>query len=298
MAYLKGELKGKTGEVSNDGQRAVRRFVVVSTDRTEGFIDIVAVVLAVAAHGSAHPNASGIFASKYSATQDDSAWFKWTVVVDYEPPEFSQDDPATNPDDNPLLRQPAISYDTESIFIASRGEVNSSGEIIKGMVNSAGEAYDPVPTEDEVDLLLINITRWRTPFFSLSAYFDLQNGVNQNAFTFGDLSIPARHCKVRLRMSETRIHTSPNSSQVEYRQEDLLLVVHPLSWDLTALDFGTFYKDGGATKRFIEDGSDAKEFGLLDGNGGKKADNATEVYNFWKSRKQIPFTFLNLPAGP
>lgn len=311
MARFHCETPGRNSQLTASSITSSRTFYVIAESRAESDFDIFGATGMPVRYGDRHPRNVGVFALEWSATQDPRHWYKWTVEVGYTRPEENQDS-ENNPDDNPLLRMPDISYDTESVTIAATGERDADGNVTKGIVTSAGEPYDPHP-EEEVEILLINITRWELPFFSVVDFLRLQNGVNDAAFTWGDATFEEGQAKVRIRIGATQQHTlkspaDPNDPNdrpgqiVRYRQHDILIAVSPLGWDLRLLDFGTYYNDDGAIKRFIEDGSDAKEMGLLDGAGGKLADGdpigSNAVFNFWKNRTRVPFDFLALPAGP
>lgn len=289
-----GEVPGQTSTIDDGKWNNTRSFYVRSRNRDDRDVDIYTAIGFPVAYGDLHPRSPGLYARKFSAKQDSKNWNKWTVTVDYRRADISNTDNGVL-DDNPILRRPDISYDTETIQVAARGEVDEDGKTIKPMTTSAGEPYDPHP-EDQLEIMLINITYWGEPFFSLRQFYATQNSVNSNAFTFGDLAIQAREAKVRIRISKEQRHNSPDGTLVLYRQFDLLLAVNPLKWDLELLDFGTFYRDAGKVKRFIDD--TGEELGLLDGNGGKLADGADEIYNFWESKKTTDFSFLALPAGP
>jgi len=295
-------------QLTSDDITSRRTFIVIAESRTESDFDILNSTGFPVRYGDLHPRNAGVFALDFSVSQDSKHWNKWTVEVGYKRPEESQD-AENNPDDNPLLRQPDISYDTESVTVAAVGERDSNGNVTKGIVTSAGEPYDPHP-EEEIEILLINITSWELPWFSVRDFLALQNGVNDAAFTFGDATFGEGQAKVRIRFGKTEQYTlkdpdNPNSAPgtvVRYRQRDILLAVNPLGWDLSLLDFGTYYRAEGSIRRFIEDEQDAQEMGLLDGQGGRLADGnpigSNAVFNFWKNRKRVPFGFLNLPAGP
>lgn len=292
-------------QLTSDDITSRRTFIVIAESRAESDFDILNATGFPVRYGDLHPRNAGVFALDFSVSQDSKHWNKWTVEVGYKRPEESQD-AENNPDDNPLLRQPDISYDTESVTVAALGERDENGQMIKGIVTSAGEPYDPHP-EEEIEILLINITSWVLPWFSVRDFFALQNGVNDAAFTFGDATFDEGQAKVRIRFGKTEQYTlkDPDNAPgtvVRYRQRDILLAVNPLGWDLSLLDFGTYYRADGAIRRFIEDEEDAQEMGLLDGQGGRLDDGnpigSNAVFNFWQNRNRVPFGFLNLPAGP
>lgn len=294
MARYVGEKPGRSSSIDDGNVTVSRSFYVRAESENEDSPDILAVPGLPVAYGNVHPRFPGLYARKFTAKQDSKHWNKWLVTVDYRRSDTADTSSGTL-DDNPILREPDISYDTETIQVAARGEVNDEGETVKAMANSAGEPYDPHP-EDQMEIMLINITRWGDPFFSLREFYATQNSVNSNAFTFGDLQIPARSCKTRIRISKTNRHSSPDGAISLYRQFDILLAVNPLGWDLELLDFGTFYREDSKIIRFIDD--TGEELGKLDGQGGKLAEGQEEAYNFWASKKETDFSFLALPAGP
>lgn len=292
MATLIARLKGRTYDVTPDSRTAVRAFVVRSASITEAEPLIISAV--GIAYGTPHPNNANIFAREFSAQQDEKVWWKWVVTITYNRPDLEEDS-GGDINENPLDREPDISYNTESITVAARGEVDSSGTITKALVNSAKEPYDP-PPEEELEILVINIVRWEAPNFSLDQYYDYQNAVNDNSFTFGDKTIDQGEAKIRIRIGPTETYTDPDDNLIQYRQYEYTLAVSPIGWDIEILDWGTFYLSGGNAISFRD--TDNQEFGLLDGSGGKLGSGASPVYNKWENKRRVSFAALNLPAGP
>ena len=287
MAVLLGEDRAR--KYATESRE--RAFLVKAANQSEYAEDVAAVV--PVDYGDAHPRNAGFYAKEINAEQDPGCWWKWIVTVIYARKE-GQEDPATNPEDNPLFRDPEITVDTETITIAARGEVDAGGVLTKAIATSAGEPYDPAP-EEEIEILLINITRWELPNFSMAQYFDYQNTVNDASFIFGDYTIEEGHCKIRTRIGKRETHVANDGTETEFRVYEYSLAVSPLSWDIELLDFGTYYKDGSEVKKFLDEG---KEFGLLDGAGGKLADGADPEYNKWQNKRRVDFGPLALPSGP
>ena len=296
MAYLLGEIPGRTFGGTIDSRTAQRKFKVRAQLQSEDGPDIYGAA-GVPAYGDAHPKNPFMFATGFDAVQDSKTWWLWIVTVKYETP--GREDAENNVEDNPLLRLPQINYDTETIMVAALGEVDATtGDVTKAVVTSAGEPYDP-PPEEELDILMISITRWETPVFSLSQYRQFQNAVNDAAFTFGDLTIAIGEAKLRIRIGPTENKIMPDESRLYYRQVDYVIAVNDLGWDLSALDWGTYYIDGSGNKvNFKDDPAEGTEFGLLDGSGGKLSTGAAEFFNTWKNKKRANFAVLALPSGP
>ena len=299
MAYLKNEMMGRNGGLSKDGSNAKRKFLVIAQSKTEYGPDMVAVA-GMPDYNDFHPRFAGLYAKEYSWTQDSKVWWKWIVTVTYKQLEpGDKEDPTENPFDNPLDRDPEIGVDTQTIMVAAKGEVDATtGAPTEGITTSAGEPYDPTP-EEELEILVVSITRWDLPGFSIQTYKDYQNSVNDASFTFGDLTIEEGQAKVRIRINPKEFWVSPDDgSTIPFRQFDITLAISELTWDLELLDWGTYYIDsGGKIKRFLDD-TEPREFGLLDGFGGKLGTGAAEVFNTFKNKKRVDFAPLALPSGP
>lgn len=294
MAYLKGETSGRGYTSNPKSGTSNRTFIVISTAKTEDGGDIQSVA-GIPIYGDQHPRHAFHFADSFTVKQDSKAWWKWTVAVSYKLPDIKSEDP-NQTYVNPLNDPPDVTTTTETITIAARGEYDSGGTLTKAIANSAGEPYDPHP-EEELDLLVINIARNELPNYSVSLFYDLQNSVNSGSLSFGDATIEAGHARIRLAIGSKQVFVPPgeNPTPIYYRRYVYTIVANPLGWDLELLDWGTFYNESSEVKKFIDE---QKEFGLLDGSGGKLGDNAAPVYNTWKNKKRANFGQLNLPSGP
>lgn len=285
MATLIGEDRARKFSVDN----RQRSFIVRAANRDEYAEEIIAAC--GVDWGDFHPNNAGYYAKDPTVEQDSGCWWKWTVNWDYARI-TADEDPENNPEDNPLLREPQMTYDTQTISIASPGGYDDDGELIP-YVSSAGEPYDPPPEED-LEILIISITRWESPGFSLSEYFNYQNSANSDAVTIGDLGIQPGFIKLRLRIGKREKHVANDGTVTPYRQFQYVLAVSPLTWDIILLDQGSYYRDdAGDPVKFT---SQNKEFGLLDGSGGQLADDADPVFKNFKNKKRVPFAPLNLPS--
>jgi len=294
---LIGEIVGRSGGISADSADRTRKFRVQSDNKAD-YESTILSTIGLPQYNNLHPDDPTLRVRKLVAEQRTDIWEIWIVTVTYEEPET--DDPENNEFDNPLERLPDISIDTQSILIAARGEVNSSGTITKAINNTANEPFDPHP-EEEVEILAINITRWAIANFSMLTYYKYQNAVNESTWTFGDLSVPEGDAKIRLRIGKREFWRHPVTGvSYSYRQYDFEVLVSPIGWDIELLDWGSAYLDGGVLKKFVNypaDG-DGNEFGKLDGAGGKLADGAAPVFLTFKNKKRVDFGALNLPTGP
>ena len=296
-ATLFGEVPERELTSTADSKERKRVFLVRTSAKTEYGEDVM-LAPGVPQYGDIHPRNAAMVARRFKPKQDRRAWWKWTLEVGYVVPD-QQEDPEDNPDDNPLLRDAEITYSTESITIASRGEVDASGNITKAIVNSAGEPYDPTP-EEEIQVLLVTYRRWEVPNFSVSLFYSFQNAVNDGNFAIGDLTIGEGFAKVIMLVGKTERHLDPDDVETKYREFEYRIMVNPLGWDLEVLDWGTFYFESNEKKLFVDEQN--QEFGLLDGSGGRLTGDppapGTEVYNKWKNKERKDFSLLNLPAGP
>lgn len=295
---LKGELTERRGGLSGGKGSRSRRFIVVSDNKSD-FESTVFATTGLPKYNNLHPDDPTLRARGFNAEQDREAWWKWIVTVDYEEPSPSSD-PDANQFDNPLDKPPEIETYTDSIMVTARGEVDASGNLIKAIKNSADEPYDPAP-EEELDVMVIQISRFAIADFSVSLYQQYNNAVNDAAWTFGDKTFAEGQVKIKIRIGPALFWRHPETgASFRYREYVFELFCIPHTWDIELLDWGTSYLDGATRKRFIDEPQPGtgNEFGLLDGSGGKLGPTDEPVWLKWKNKKRVAFGPLNLPSGP
>ena len=294
MAQLIGEKKGRQ---YNDQNRTMT-FIVRAEQRSEDAEDILAAVPVVP--GMWHPKSFGYYADTPDVTQDSVAWWKWIVVWNFKRV-VGNEDPETNPDSNPLLFEPEISIDFQTIEVDAKGELLDDGTY-RPIANSAGEPYDPHPRE-ELEIMMISIARNEAPAFSLKKLRQFQNGVNATDWDFGDETIESGKAKIRIRVSPKRSKVLELDQQViQYRRYEYMIAVNPLGWDIELLDWGPSYisgiDEGGNPVSKLFSKTDDKEMGLLDGSGGKLPSDGVAQFLTWQNKERVAFGDLNLPQGP
>ena len=299
MATLIGEMLGESFSVDPAGGDSVRRFIVRAASQVESKILIIAA--AGISSNAPHPSNPSIYADKFGAEQDDKAWWKWIVTIDYKSP----DDPTNiGGEDNPLLQAPEIDYNTEEYFYTAIGVVDTDTNILNGEIaNSAGESYDPQPPE-EIPILVINIQRNEPHDISVTKFYEFSGSVNSDTFFIGDLTIAPGFAKVRISASPTIKYVEATTQDVTlYRTVQYSIKLHPISWDIQLLDEGKYYiDDDGMRVAFYTDPVDGTpaepRLGHLDGAGGELIDGEPVVFNKFENKRRRPFALLSLPSGP
>ena len=286
---LLGEKSGRNYGAAVDGDTASRIFLVRSNNRNDHGTEIL-FTPGIPLPYDYHPTNPTLRALQLDADQDSGVWWKWTVTVEYTKPEDDEDE-------NPLNRDPEITFATESFMVAVVAEANqSTGNPEGAIANSAGEPLDP-PPETEEDILIVNITRNETNEpFSVVQFYNFTNSLNSDSFTFGDATFQPGQVKLRITIGKREEYVDQNQDITYYRSVSYMIAANPRGWDLDYLDQGSYYKDGDTEKPFEVEGE--RTVGLLDGSGGKLADGAMAIFLNKKIKKRVAFSTLNLPAGP
>ncbi|MFO1043642.1 MAG: hypothetical protein U0941_17810 [Planctomycetaceae bacterium] len=178
----------------------------------------------------------------------------WIVSVEWTTPDNNSGD-----EDNadPTLDLAEVSIDYEEREEVIRGSLNSTRAYTGGIKNSAGEIFNPPPTE-MVPTLVLNIKQNFAPSYTVLTYaLSYMDTINDATF----LGFPAHSVKM--------CSVSPKSTvrgDVQYLEITFTLKVKP-SWDKELLDIGSYFINGDGEKEEFKTKDGHPRQGLLDGSG-------------------------------
>jgi hypothetical protein len=231
----------------------------------------------------------------------------WEVEIHYSRPNKDKENKDENEKDNstnPEDWTPKISVSWEQFQVVCTGAfVNPDAagnaafiQFDKGVLNSAGEAFDPPVMKDKCrPIVTIEDT---VKQFDLTQAKKFGDAVNIQPFWGGaakqwkcaGISTPGLASRV---IQEVRIPYYPRVTELHFNAE---------TWDLQVLDIGTFYWSGGAIGAGVKTAfktADGQPFlGKLDGAGGALADAAADKFLTFSVQPTLNFDDLKLPANP
>lgn len=252
-------------------------------------------------------------------TQRDGAPKLWDLVVEYDSDYELRDNPFSEPPEiradsetyeEGLPGKPVVSYDPTSsspedddgtadgAFVLA--ESNAGNRAYgKGIVNSAGEPFDPPKTITKSRPLII-FTR-NEPNFQVAYKVLYENTVNQKNWS----GLQAR--QAWLRSIRAVSHYQPSNSttnpNIYYYRVEYTFALKAETWDLQLLDIGSYYlkyAGGSATRHaFRKEGTGEPRLGLLDNSnaaepGKKLADNQDAQFRRWRVFREQDYTNLGI----
>lgn len=203
---------------------------------------------------------SAVVVSK-RATQRESP-YEWEVEVVYS----TDTDREPPPSDSPLDEPPRVSISSQSRRVLVPGYFNNPSERLTrtyelGIVNTAGEYYDPQPEIDIAEPVLVVERNYAT--VDIPLLLSISNCVNASEF----YGVEAR----KLRMGAPRITSAFDRSIGTYWNVVFEMAYKWDTWDVQLLSQGTYslYALGGGEyepRQFL-DKQGHPRIGLLDENG-------------------------------
>lgn len=237
----------------------------------------------------------------------------WNVEVEW-------DTNYTERNDNPLLEKPEIEWDeipVEEPLVGTVGdkevlstnptETGPDGETVQmvdknffwgaGILNSAGDPYDPPPTRPGY-YPVVRVTRNEPEFF---APFALQygNSVNRNPWS----GLAPRQAWLRPIKATSQVHVSDrfDTPDVLYWKVRYEFILKAETWDLALLNIGRHYLDQpntvpGQRKRRFSDLSGHTDMDLLKADGTKYADGEQKLPTFmvYRVMREVNYDGLNI----
>lgn len=224
------------------------------------------------------------YATSFSAEPaSENDPYEWRVRIEYT----YRDGVAS---DNPSSEYPGISWgrmQLERII-----EKDKDGNPLR---NSAGDRYDPVPSQTENYLTLRiqrNLLTTNADRFDPWIAHDIQDSVNSANITVAGFTIEARDGL----MIEFDAEWHRRESWSYYTVTNLIAIKYD-TWDRELLDAGFRYLVGGVLKDIKIDGQVVTTPKLLDGSGGVLADGGTPVFRTVKTYKEKDWSVLALPSA-
>lgn len=235
---------------------------------------------------------------------------QWEVSLTYDSDPGDPTDP-TSPD-NPQYPDnqeddPDKWYENVAVTFSAVDEVISNGQTrnaydpyIAGadptnrtITNSAGEPYDPPPTQ-MVYYPVLTFTIYRKVFDKALA-LKYVGAKNADIFWGGT----PRQWRIVKYDTGGIEYKKVGNSDVWYYKIDIECEFKEDTWDLKLLDYGSYWVSGTAPNLIrhsflTKDGQPYT--GLLNENGGKLADNEEVHYRTYSLGSVLPFAVLNLPA--
>lgn len=230
----------------------------------------------------------GAFANKLTARQAAGSPTEWEVDVEYTSELDKQ--PDEEEEENPLLRpsELSISFVTERVIIPGRfndpAVPNIGGQLELGIVNSAGELFDPQP-EMEVSRPVLTITKNLPVPLDLKFHMELADAVNRDAFLGAEprqLRMLAPQCQ---RQYENGVLFWRVTYQMAFKFE---------KWDIQLLNHGNYYLTGGVVTDFDETSKGYRRKGLLAADGDVLAANANPTFTTLRVYREMDFSAIGI----
>lgn len=289
-------------ELQNNRRQYFRTFRVIVDSRYDGPQTVMTAALLPAPYaeystsgGEFDPGARVV---RREPTQDTKSPFLWTVSVEYDT-EYDRKD------GNPFLRDPDIDYGFEFYReplpgIASQFQNQGSEDVEDawgtGIINSAGDTYDPPPERDAARPVL-TFARNEPTFNSLLAVKFICS-VNNN--TWNGLRPRQAMCRGIAAKFQREKSSTFGVPDILYWHVTYTFVLKKETWDLQLLNYGKHYVTGAIPNRirhpFTGVGGEPV-LGLLDATGGKLTDGADPTYSRFKVYREESFGLLNINLG-
>ena len=250
--------------------------------RTDNKFDDQVTVLQAAALpflGQPYPNDPSSYCNSLRARNEGASPFFWTVTATYSNEREASDSPLDDPVE--------FSWATEQFQ-----EVAASDNQGQGIVNSAGDPFDP-PTMRDVSRRTVTITS-NEPFVP-TWVLSYQDAVNSDAINIDGLSIDVGQAKCQ----QVSVSPERQRNDVTYRIVTLTIHLNNDGWGFKILDQGfRERRDDDDEPVNIEnaDGSFPNAPVLLDGSGKAQLDPNTTVAVFLDYDIYPSLSFAALPG--
>lgn len=243
-------------------------YLVKTDDKTDTELDILTDG-ASPYLGQPHPTAAGLYIEDIQVKQMKESPFFWKLSVKYTN-EFTTEDgeSPSKSGSTPEFDPAVIEWTTENFQLPV--EEDTSGN---GIVNSAGDPFDPLPVKDEMRVVCnISYNAASVP----STVLSFANKINSSSVTMDGLSIAKGEAKCQsVRVGGLQVRNGDF-----YRNVQFSFAILEGGWDLSILDQG-FREREPRTNDLINitndgtqsgDGAQVTSPALLDGAGHKLAD--------------------------
>lgn len=300
--------KQRGGSLSWDGTRQSTEHYLVVTDEPKLSATLV-VVLANAFEdaegnnvprlGTSHPQDAYAIATNIKADPASDDPLTWTVIVSYET-QKADSTPPQAPD--PLQQRFKFQWDatTERRVIEQTIAGPNPGDMPQPIVNSAGQAFDPPPEEDEP---IVTLAFERNEALDRVAQANaFRNSINNTSWSVLGFLVPAGQARiVRMRSVYTLGRAGASAQYDHYFVNSVDIHFKEDGWDLSLLDRGTqeLVQVGAALEpRNIadEEGEAIRAPQLLNGSGVRLPEGGVPVFLPFPVRRRLSFALLDIPT--
>lgn len=293
---VRGERAQDRERDGNSDEVRYRRVFVVETDdadigpREVSFHEDLPIL------GAAHPESAQCrVINRRAQPMSGDGRRLWSVELTYS---NKHDDPE-NPEDpeeaDLEFESPEVEFGFENRRIACPGTAKpmsmsqGAGFLAAGIVNSAGEPFDPPPEKDD-GLPFLRITRNEIVLNTLQLML-FENSLNADAI-FGAAPLTLKMTGIGAR----RVY----KKGFRYWRVSYTMTYNRDTWELQLLDHGRYYRDaanGNSITSFVTDDDPPQpRIGLLDGNGDRLNDADDPVFLSFPIYQRMPYVLLNLGA--
>lgn len=248
--------EGRSGGGGIDGRLRLSQKYKVLTDNKNDESDTVLRASALPYLGQLYQGDFLAYCDNITATQDSASPTLWVVTATYTNERLGEN--GEQPNEDPLADPVDVSWSTEQYQ-----RVADTDNASQGIVNSAGDPFDPPAMRDESRrVVTITSNESTVPSWVLS----YQDAVNSSACTIDGFSVAAGQAKCQ----SVTISSAKRRNDTTYRQVSFSIHLRNEGWKLKLLDQGFRERDDDNKLQQITneaDGSEPTAPVLLDGSG-------------------------------
>lgn len=283
------ELRGRSGDIQGIQSTAVRRWRVHTTANTDDQYTIYANTSGIIPRGfEPHPNNLILTCRSVTITEDDDKKNWWIAEAKYSAAPVGESERQEEEIENPLARPAKIRWTTAAYQRAIYKDRDGNG-----IMNSAGDYFDPVVEIDE--------SRWvATVSKNVSSVpswlIDYTDAVNSDSFSIGGLTVEVEKAK----LSQIDISELQNENGVDFYVLTYAIEFKKDGWKVVLLDQGLRKKVSGVQKDITvadDDGNESKISSPvpLNGSGGVLSDPTPANAKYKEFNVYTAKTFTVLP---
>lgn len=286
----------RSGTVSKFGlEDTEQRVFICSSDSADISGADLATAVGLPRKWDRHPKDPRLFMLNMSYTQETKGPKYLEVICDYKTLDGETEEPPKGSQESPVSLKPEITWDGTTYQRAANGsrkaisQAPEKEKVSEGIVNSAGEVYDP-PFEIDEEYPTVHVKRaervWN--IYWLMSY---AGSINVDDFVIDGQFVP----KLTARVQSVRIGKQERDPlNLPYRWVEYTVIINSDTWLLQPLDYGTYYLDAdGNEVPFTVKGH--LKVGKLNGAGAKLLAGDPDVFLKFHVRRELEFRKLNLP---
>jgi hypothetical protein len=295
-----------------DRRLYVRNFVVLTSSAQTTEHEVVRAEGGLPQPYEPYPTDFGAVVRNIIAVQREASRLVWDVAVEYDSEYERRDNPFTEPPDieldsetyeQPLPGRAQTTFDPTQPSPQSQDPTNSGQNANprwgEGIVTSAGEPFDPPPTQQE-SRPVIRFTRNQASL-TVANKVKYENTVNSQGWS----GLQARQAWLRSIRGTSHVQksTTVGTADLHYIRVTYEFVLKAETWDLQLLDIGSYYLDyssGSAVrKQFYVEGTSEPRLGLLDHSvaaqpGKRLAAGQAAQFLRWRTRREEDYESLGI----